>query len=169
MHDTNSVRSVLEQFPYGIFILAAHTQEQGVSAIVATWVMQVSFTPPLVAVSLERDGTMLPEIMREGRFSINCVPADGIALAKSILKSGPAFARELADQLFATGSSDVPMLRGAAGVLDCQSRNVHEAGDHVLIIAEVVGGEATRLTEMLDLKRTGWRYRSRDTHHERKS
>ena len=160
MSDWDPTQAILDRFPYGIFVVACGDPDQDVTAIVATWLTQISFSPPLVAVSLEKDGIPAGEISRSGRFSISLVPGKGIALARAILKSGPRFVRAHRDAMFLNTPSGVPVLRGSAGALECHVKQLHEAGDHLLVVAEVAGGESAPSLEMLSLKETGWKYRN---------
>src|SRR4051794_19834673 len=73
--DAGAKKAVLRQFTYGLYaVTAQHEGERGV--FTANWLSQISFEPPLVAISVERDSSTLPLIRASGRFTI-CPLADG--------------------------------------------------------------------------------------------
>ncbi len=157
------IRSVLERFPYGIFIVATHGGSGGVLAVVATWVSQVSFDPALIAVSLEKGGVLATALQESGEFSLNIVPSAGIETAKLLLKSGPRLEGVQAKEIFGRSEEGVPVLRESAGVLLCHIHRVVEAGDHDLILAEVTRADAEGSMQPLSLQETGWKYRQKSS------
>src|SRR4051812_19600714 len=73
--DLGAKKTVLRQLTYGLYAVTAHHEgERGV--FTANWLSQVSFEPPMVALSVERDSSTLPLIRASGRFTI-CPFASG--------------------------------------------------------------------------------------------
>jgi flavin reductase (DIM6/NTAB) family NADH-FMN oxidoreductase RutF len=161
--DQAAIRLVLERFPYGIFIVATNSGSDGVVAVLATWVSQISFDPTLIAVSLERGGVLAGALQESGEFSVNIVPSDGIGTAKVVLKSGSHMDDAETRALFARAEGGVPVLRESAGVLLCHTHRVVEAGDHDLILAEVTRADAAGASQPLSLEDTGWKYRQKNS------
>src|SRR3990172_1903114 len=60
----------MDCMPYGLYIIGSKMDE-GVNAMMADWVMQVSFKPRLVAVSFENDARTLANIKANGVFTVN--------------------------------------------------------------------------------------------------
>jgi flavin reductase (DIM6/NTAB) family NADH-FMN oxidoreductase RutF len=152
------VRTTLERFPYGIFV-AATRSEKGVVGILATWVMQVSFEPPLVAISVEKGGEFAEALALSGSLSLSLVRVGDIRVAKGVLKSGSAIEGSDARDDFVVSEEGVPALKESAGVLACRITQTHDAGDHLLIVAEVSSGSSGTAGEMMTLRETGWKYR----------
>jgi flavin reductase (DIM6/NTAB) family NADH-FMN oxidoreductase RutF len=65
-------------------------------------------------------------------------------------------------RLFSQTARGIPHLVEHAGVLECSTLHVHEAGDHLLAIAVVTGCEPATAVDMLTLKDTGWKYRKKN-------
>ena len=151
------VEPILERLPYGLFAVVSRDDETP-AAMVATWITQVSFTPPLLALAVERDSRMRRCIETSGRFSINLVPGDGIELAREVIRfanRGPDDARDL----FRTTAGGGLYLRGALASIDCRLVSQVAAGDHILCIGEASEGEEKEGGTPLLLRDTGWRYR----------
>ena len=163
MSEDPTVRALFERFPCGVFILSLPGPGESLMGIVATWVMQVAFEPPLVAVSVEREGALAEALQRAGRFSLNLVRSDDISTAKGVLKHGPDLAGSEIGEAFRLTGEGLPVLRNGAGHLACQTTQIHEAGDHLLVVAEVVRGESPGPSEILTLRETGWKYRKKNS------
>jgi flavin reductase (DIM6/NTAB) family NADH-FMN oxidoreductase RutF len=54
---TETLRRALSAMPYGLYVVGSR-DSTGVAVIVANWVMQVSFKPALLAVSIESGSRM---------------------------------------------------------------------------------------------------------------
>jgi flavin reductase (DIM6/NTAB) family NADH-FMN oxidoreductase RutF len=157
------LRTVLERFPYGVFVVAASPAEGDLIAIVATWIMQVSFVPPLIAVALEKDGDLAKALGRDRRFTVSLVPEHGIPIAQEVLKAGPRISGPRAQAIFSGATTGAPKLLGSAGVLGCRVCDLHDSGDHLLVIAVIEDCESPHGVEILSLKQTGWKYRKKDS------
>jgi flavin reductase (DIM6/NTAB) family NADH-FMN oxidoreductase RutF len=163
MTKPDPISTVLERIPYGVFVAATSPADSEIFAIIATWVMQVSFTPPLIAIALENEGELARMIEHHGTFSLSLVPEHGIPTAKKVLKAGPRFVEGRGAAIFAKTVSGIPKLTENAGVLECRVLVVHDTGDHLLTVAAVEGCESPHAAEMLPLKQTGWKYRKKKT------
>lgn len=154
-------RSVLERafaaFHYPVIVVQAG-DERGAVAIIATWAMQVSFQPPLVALAIERDSAMKLSIDTAGSFSLNFLPAGETKRARKFLKSPSSNGSTIAGMPMGFTPQGIPVLSEAAVSLGCRVTTTHPAGDHVLYLGEVVQAEVRLEGETLRLKETGWKY-----------
>jgi 3-hydroxy-9,10-secoandrosta-1,3,5(10)-triene-9,17-dione monooxygenase reductase component len=102
--------------------------------------VSVSLDPPLVSFCAARASDTWPELRAAGRFCVNFMAAHQEELTR-------VFARKQIDRF-----SDVshhpraggPALDDAVAWLDCELRAEYVAGDHFLVLAEVVDHEASR-------------------------
>lgn len=100
----------------------------------------VSLDPPLVAFLPTRSSRAFAAIRRTGRFCVNFLAADQSDLSdRMAATSGDKFDGVAWTPTAETGS---PVLDGALGHVDCTVHAVHEAGDHYIVVGEVVGLEA---------------------------
>jgi flavin reductase (DIM6/NTAB) family NADH-FMN oxidoreductase RutF len=157
----NEVVKVTGLFPYGVYILAASAADQ-VAAIVATWVMQVSFVPPLVAVAVEKEGAFLKQITSAKQFSLSLLPKDGIEVAKHVLKNGPLFPLQTEGLPFVNGENAPPRPAGAHSTINCKVWGTHAAGDHIVVLGEITGAKTQLSGPVLTLQHTGWIYRRKN-------
>ena len=83
MLDQAAKKSVLRLFTYGLYaVTCAH--EDVANVFTANWLTQVSFDPPMVAVSVENDSASLPLILASGLFAVNVYAAGERELAGAL-------------------------------------------------------------------------------------
>jgi flavin reductase (DIM6/NTAB) family NADH-FMN oxidoreductase RutF len=169
--DIDPIMETLELFPYGLYIIGSRGSDN-INGMMADWVMQVSFSPRLVACSLERNSTTLRNVRETGFFTINVLHSADRALAVHFAqprnaskiegRSEGASARiydKMADVPHAPGEvTECPVLTEALAFLECQVVELVEAGDHVVVIASVLDGAALRDGEALSSHELGWSY-----------
>jgi 3-hydroxy-9,10-secoandrosta-1,3,5(10)-triene-9,17-dione monooxygenase reductase component len=133
--DSHNFRQVLGRLPTGVVIVTGG-DAAAPSGLVCGSFMSVSLEPPLVAVSPGKTSTSWPAIAADGKFCAN-VLADGQQdLAQRFATSGgDKFAGISWEPAPATGA---PILDGVAAWIDCRIYKQIEAGDHWLVLGEVL-------------------------------
>jgi flavin reductase (DIM6/NTAB) family NADH-FMN oxidoreductase RutF len=110
------------------------------NAFTASWVVQVSFRPLLLAVSVNPTHASYP-ILKSGRvFAINVLRAEQQALAEHFGTQSGRAVDKLASTPWRSGRTGAPLLLGALAYFDCQAVSDVEAGDHRLVMGRVVDG-----------------------------
>jgi flavin reductase (DIM6/NTAB) family NADH-FMN oxidoreductase RutF len=110
-------------------------------AFTAAWVMQVSFDPLLIALSVNTSNASYPLLVAGGGFSINVLGHGQLDHAR---RFGTVSGREVdkfADVSWEPApSTGSPLLIDAVAYLDCQLVERHLLGDHELIVGRVLDG-----------------------------
>ncbi len=148
---------ILAKIPYGLYIVGSRSGNE-VSAIIANWVGQVSFEPPLMSVSIEHDSDMRVYIESSMYFSINMLPPGSVYFAKHFLKKSAYAKSTLNGKEIVFGKHGSPFLKDAVSSLECSVVNSVRAGDHILFVGEVIDGVSHSEEQILTLKETGWKY-----------
>ncbi|MDQ6644312.1 MAG: flavin reductase family protein [Chloroflexota bacterium] len=147
--DANAKKQVLRTFTYGLYAISC-ANEGEVNIFTANWLTQVSFDPPLIAVSIENSSKSLQMILRSRIFTINVLRAGGRELAGKLGKSAMQHPAKLASIEFDIGSNGCPILHDALAWVACEVRHATETGDSKLVVGEVVDvgmlGEGQPLT-----------------------
>ncbi|MGI9252550.1 MAG: flavin reductase family protein [Thermomicrobiales bacterium] len=157
--DQQAKKTVLRHLTYGLYaITAAHAGERGV--FTANWLTQVSFDPPLLALSVETESSTLALIRADGRFAV-CPLAEGQRhlagnLGRSKAKVGDKFAA-FGLEVIET-ESGLPVLADALGWIVCRVEREMAAGDSVLLLAEVVEAAILRDGDPLTMRAAGFRH-----------
>jgi flavin reductase (DIM6/NTAB) family NADH-FMN oxidoreductase RutF len=169
--EIDPVVEALESMPYGLYIIGSHGSDN-INGMMADWVMQVSFNPRLVAVSLERNSTTLRNLRESGFFTINMLGAEQRALAvkfcqprqasKVVGRSDAASAvvyDKMAGVPYQMGAqTGCPILDEGLAFLECAVEELVDVGDHTLAIGRVLDGDVLREGEPLTQRILGWSY-----------
>jgi flavin reductase (DIM6/NTAB) family NADH-FMN oxidoreductase RutF len=158
---SDSISGALASLTYGIYVLTVEGKAE-IHAMVVTWVTQVSFDPPLVALSVESDAVVNSMLGPGSGFELHVLPADGVETAKFVLKHGRLRVSETTAE--GTSESDQGGSRETRFVasLQCMVQQVVRAGDHIVYIGKVEGVTGTADdTRPLTLRETGWKYRKK--------
>lgn len=127
----------------GVYIVTARSGEK-INGMTAAWATQVSFNPPMAAVSIAQQRFTYGLIKESGRFCLNALAEDGINLAKHFgFKSGRSFDKFKGIDYKAT-MSGLPVLAEAYAYIDCELVNMFDTGDHTLFIGSVSECVVTR-------------------------
>src|SRR5215475_11318726 len=135
---SRSIAALLQRLTQGVYVVGvAHGAVRNV--FTAAWVMQVSFDPLLLTLSINPHHSSY-ELLKKGRaFSVNVLKKGQLDLAEHY--GHPARADKLAGTEWTTGRTGLPLLRAALAWFECKFLNEHPAGDHVLVLGKVIGGK----------------------------
>lgn len=166
----DEIGRALGEMPYGLYIIGSRMGDD-VNGMMADWVMQVSFVPRMIAVSIENDARTLMNIRAIPVFSVNLLAEDGIALAAKFAqpyygskirgRAGGAAAathHKLEGVHYRRGETGCPILADALAWFECQVGTLVAVGDHTLVMGRVLSGAVARDAEPLTTNITGWPY-----------
>ena len=157
--DLEAKKIALRKFPHGVYVVGTKQQDH-VNAFTATWLTQVSFSPPLVALGVKKEGHSFGIIQESKVFSINILGASQKSLAEHFVKPAGVAGKKLGGVRHRLGKTGVPILDEAIAFLECEVREIANGqGDHAVIIGEVVeAGVRDKDAPALTLRETGWHY-----------
>jgi len=141
--------------PYGIYVLATKRHEQ-TWAMIASWVSQISYSPPLLLVALRHNRPAIPVIQESGFFSL--------ALLKRVQKQFVSLfkhpiAQPMIEEFFIDNKKEgPPYLKDALASWVCRVWSSFPVGDHVLFIGEVQSALSNREGEPLTTAAYGKTY-----------
>ncbi len=150
--------SALGRIPSGLFILTARHGEQE-TGMLASWVQQCSFAPPLLSVAVKRGRDILGWLTEQAPFVLNILDdsqTDMIGhFGRGFALGEPAFVGIEVQRI----GDGAPVLSEALAYLDCRVIGHHTTGDHVLCIAQVVAGRMLNEGQpMVHVRKSGLHY-----------
>ena len=142
MPDELDFRDVMGHFATGVTVVAARRPDGEPCGLTVNSVASVSLRPLLVLVCLDRLTASHDWIAYGGAFAVSVLASGEEAVARRF-SGGEREERflDLAHRVEITGS---PVLERALAWLDCEIRDVHPAGDHSIVVGEVVACGADR-------------------------
>jgi flavin reductase (DIM6/NTAB) family NADH-FMN oxidoreductase RutF len=137
----------------GVYIIGVAVQEKR-NAFTAAWLMPVSFQPLLLALSINPNNASYSLLVEGGGFSVNVLGQDEMALAEHF--GVPAQGDKLANVQWRPGTTGAPILENVSAYFECELVSKYPAGDHVLIVGQVIGGQLLQAdTQPLIYRDTG--------------
>jgi 3-hydroxy-9,10-secoandrosta-1,3,5(10)-triene-9,17-dione monooxygenase reductase component len=127
-------RDVLGRFASGVTVVTSVSDGEPVGMTCQSFA-SVSLSPPLVLFCPAKTSRAWPLIQRSGKFCVNLLAHDQAELSNRMASKGvDKFAAVPWTPSPATGS---PLLDGILGFVDCTIHDVHEAGDHYIVLGRV--------------------------------
>lgn len=123
----------------GLYVVGvAHGQQR--NAFTAAWLTQVSFDPLLVALSINPSHASFPILVAARAFAVSILAHGQLELARHFGTQSGRTVDKLAGQRWQTAHGGAPVLLDALAYLECRVVGRHPAGDHELVLGQVVGG-----------------------------
>lgn len=131
--DTRAFRQALGQFPTGVCVVTCQPGDQPVGMTMSSF-NALSLDPPLVLFSIDKRAKGLPLWEKAEGYAIH-------VLAEHQRDVSDHFARAQHDKWDGLqhdrGYAGAPLLKDTAALFECAAFARHDAGDHVLFIAQV--------------------------------
>ncbi len=126
-------RDVLGRYCSGVTVVTSMAGGEPVGMTCQSF-SSVSLDPPLVMFIPAKTSRAWPAIQRSGHFCVIFLGADQAELSNVMASKGADKFSGLEWTVSKTGS---PLLDGVIGYVDCTIHDVHEAGDHFVVIGRV--------------------------------
>ena len=164
-----SATPALDMMNYGMYVVGSRGP-MGLNVMAAHWLMQVSFKPRMVALSLENDARTLANIRETRVFSVNVMGENSRELIASFLQpADPAkvvgrgvHANGVVDKLAGVPhkamSTGCPVLQDALAWFECEVEGGLPTGDHTLVVARITDGGQINNGRPLRDDDLGWTY-----------
>lgn len=136
----NPVKRLLMTLTQGVYVVGVTDGETN-NAFTAAAVMQVSLNPPMLAVAVNPANASYPLLVAGGVFSVTVLRSDQRELADFFGTRSAHDGDKLHEVPWQASPGGAPVLDTGLSYLDCRVISKHPAGDHVVILAEVTGGD----------------------------
>jgi flavin reductase (DIM6/NTAB) family NADH-FMN oxidoreductase RutF len=135
MIDTRAFRQAAAQFATGVTIIALESAGE-VKALTANSFTSLSLEPPLVLFCLGRQSRVAQIIHDSPGFCVNVLAEHQRDL--SAFFAG-AWTAPAPPRFSFVRWDNVPRLEGCLASIACVRREMHEGGDHIIVVGEVTG------------------------------
>jgi flavin reductase (DIM6/NTAB) family NADH-FMN oxidoreductase RutF len=148
--------AALGRIPSGLFVVAWRESGQD-RALLASWIMQAGFTPPAISLAVAANRDLLAALDAGSAFVVSVLGESQRPLMGRFAKTAPEPFAGL--DVRRTGSG-VAVLADAAAWLECRPvARAATGGDHVVVVAEILGAAATESrTPLVHTRKNGLRY-----------
>lgn len=151
-------QSVLRLVPYGLYGVTVHLDGED-HGMLANWVTQAAFDPPMIAVAVENDSRTLSMIRDARAFALSVLGSEQRELAGKIGRSSARSPQKLKGVKTKPGPAfKCPILTDALGWLECRLVGTLPAGDHTVVLGEVMEAGVEHEGPVLTLHDAGFKY-----------
>jgi len=145
--DEQQFKQVMGSFAASVTVLTTRDAANNPAGMTATAFTSVSLLPPLCLVCVALDASCLPILQSEGVLAVNMLRADQEALSNR-------FASPVEDRFAGIAhrpgpATGCPLLEGAMATLEGKIQERMRAGDHEILLVEVVAVEIDEAAQPL--------------------
>ncbi|RVW07808.1 flavin reductase [Prescottella agglutinans] len=128
-------RKVLGQYPTGVVVVTAVAADGEPLGMAVGSFTSVSLNPPLVAFLPDRKSSSWKALRESGdRFCINVLGSDQEDVCRAVATRKE---RKFEGITWRPSSAGMPVLEGAVAYIDCTVQDIHDAGDHHIVVGRV--------------------------------
>jgi flavin reductase (DIM6/NTAB) family NADH-FMN oxidoreductase RutF len=143
--DTKSFRRTMGCFATGVTIVTTKSEGEPYGMTVSSFA-SVSLQPPLVLVCLANDARTAAAVQARGWFAVNILGQNQAALSSRFAQMEND---RFSDVEYSLNERDLPILAGCLAHLSCRVFRVDPAGDHLLVLGEVVEADFREAAPLL--------------------
>jgi flavin reductase (DIM6/NTAB) family NADH-FMN oxidoreductase RutF len=136
----------LGNMTYGIYVLTT-SHDGTMNGMIASWVSQVSYDPPLIAVAVHPNRYSHRLIEQSGSFALHVLGKQQKHLMTKFMSSDPETKFSAIE--WKPGTTGSPVLADCVAFFECTLHTHLETGNHTLFIGEVVQAETVSGAELL--------------------
>ena len=135
MTDTRPFRQCLGKFATGVTVVTCVDKQGRPCGITANSFSSVSLDPPLILWNIAKVSNSLDAYLEAAHFVVNVLPSQQENISAHFARSDHTQFDGIEYSMSADGA---PVLPDTIATFECRSREVHDCGDHHIIVGEVV-------------------------------
>ena len=120
---------------YGIYVLTTRF-ENAINGMIASWVSQASYDPPLFMVAVHPDRYSHDLLTKSGYFALHILARNQKDLLRRF--KGPDVREKFSSIAWKEGVTGCPVLMDCIGCIECRIIQSMAPGNHTLFIGEAV-------------------------------
>ncbi|SFD43398.1 NADH-FMN oxidoreductase RutF, flavin reductase (DIM6/NTAB) family [Lentibacillus persicus] len=144
--DPRAFRNVVGNFSTGVTVITTKNEVGNPIGFTANSFTSLSLDPKLVLFNIDKNSSNYDVFMNTNYFAINVLASDQTGISKQFSTRGIDRFEGVA---YFEDTSGSPILPETIAYLDCKVSTHYEGGDHIIVIGEVLSGEANPNKEPL--------------------
>ncbi|MBD0711848.1 MULTISPECIES: flavin reductase family protein [unclassified Streptomyces] len=138
----DDLRSVMRNFATGVCVVSTFSDAESArrhNALTINSLTSVSLDPPLVSLSIRRDSAFVDDLMSSRVWALSILDGGGEDLARIFARPAEERVKALRSLPAEPGGQTGALILDSAAWMECRYHAHLVAGDHLLILGEVVG------------------------------
>jgi flavin reductase (DIM6/NTAB) family NADH-FMN oxidoreductase RutF len=136
--DADTYRQTCAQFATGVAVATVRAADGTPHGLTVSSFTAVSINPPLILICIDCASQALDHFRRGPYFAVNVLAVSQRDLSVTFAEKPEGRFDGIA---WEPGQTGAPLLEGALSTIECRVERVLDAGDHAVIIGEVVRAE----------------------------
>ncbi len=132
--DPREFRNALGNFATGVTIVTTMSEDGEPVGLTANSFSSVSLDPPLVLFCLDRRSYSFAHFQASTHFVVNILSSEQADISNHFAKPSVDKWHDVSFDICGVGC---PAFTDALAVFECETQDIHEAGDHIIIIGKV--------------------------------
>jgi flavin reductase (DIM6/NTAB) family NADH-FMN oxidoreductase RutF len=129
------LRTALGAYPTGVTVVTCLSTDGRPVGITANSFVSLSLQPALVSIALHKAGRYVAAFVESGAFTVNVLRADQQGLSNHFARPSACSWESIEHRISESGHL---ILADVAAYFECRLVRQHDAGDHVLLIGEIL-------------------------------
>jgi flavin reductase (DIM6/NTAB) family NADH-FMN oxidoreductase RutF len=146
MSDAKALRQCLGKFATGVTVVTCVDADGNPCGITANSFSSVSLDPPLILWNIAKVSNSLSAYMNAETFAINILSAEQQDLSSHFARSDHTLFNDIE---YALSDDGAPLLTEALAVFEGRTHQIHDCGDHYVIIGAVSAFRSTDADPLL--------------------
>ncbi len=135
------IKKILRKLEYGVYVVTMGKSTEG-NAFTASWVMQVSSEPAMLALAVHNAHQSMPLLKKYGAFVVNLIGQGQEGVAKAYFGPAESGYRKLeGTSVQDSPVTKTPLIPGAIGFFDCRVVKTIETGNHTVFLGEIAAAQ----------------------------
>jgi flavin reductase (DIM6/NTAB) family NADH-FMN oxidoreductase RutF len=139
MTDNKTFRQCLGRFATGVTVVTCCDRDGHPCGITANSFSSVSLEPPLVLWNIAKVSNSLEAFLEAGHFAINVLSDRQQDISVHFARSDHTRFNGIEYSMSGDGA---PILPDTVALFECRTREIHDCGDHFIIVGEVTAYSA---------------------------
>mgnify|MGYP001826502192 CR=1 FL=1 len=135
MIDSKAFSHCLGKFATGVTVVTCTDAEGRPCGITANSFSSVSLDPPLILWNIAKVSNSIEAYLEAEYFAINVLSADHEPVSSHFARSDHTLFADVEHSMSGRGS---PLLPDTLAQFECRTHEIHDCGDHFIIVGEVV-------------------------------
>jgi flavin reductase (DIM6/NTAB) family NADH-FMN oxidoreductase RutF len=157
--DRQTIGKAIGRIASGVFV-ATMNHNGHKDGILLSWVSQAAFEPPALTVVIKKERTHVMDALAVGKtFTLNVLSKKNMDMFKNFAKPFTEGMDRFEGLEVVSNDGAGPILSKSVAYMNLIVRNQMDAGDHVVLLGEVVSGDILNVDEPLThLRNNGFQY-----------
>lgn len=143
----------------GVYVVTVN-HDGDPDGMLTTWIVQSAFEPPMLSVAVKKERPILASMKKGNQFSVNVLSKKNMDIFKNFAKPYTDGLNRFDGLAIDTSIASGPIFSECVAYMACKVHDLVEAGDHYLVIAEILTGAILHADDepMTHLRKNGFQY-----------